>query len=203
MAEPTGAHGGASTIAIVDVPRSDLPARLSEAMAIYVATMGYPSSSGPQRGTHLMRHASFDSFRCRAALNAEGKMLGFGYGYTSLPGQWWHDLVSRAISGDTEHWLGYAFELSELHVTPHAQGTGLGERLLRSLADGLPHRTMVLSTPEGENRAWRLYRRMGFYDLARNHLFPGDHRPFGVLGALLPFPPPTDAGSEDPPGLSR
>jgi ribosomal protein S18 acetylase RimI-like enzyme len=46
---------------------------------------------------------------------------------------------------------------------------------------------MLLSTPEGENRAWRLYRRLGFIDLARNHLFPGDHRPFGVLGAPLPF----------------
>jgi ribosomal protein S18 acetylase RimI-like enzyme len=202
MAEPIRA-AGSSTIAIVDVPRSDLPARLDEAMAIYVAAMGYPSSSGSQRGTHLLRHAKFDSFRCRAALTAEGKMLGFGYGYTSLPGQWWHDLVLRALAGDPEHWLGNAFELSELHVTPPAQGTGLGERLLRSLADGLPHRTMVLSTPEGENRAWRLYRRLGFYDLARNHLFPGDHRPFGVLGARLPFPPPAEDRPGDQPSLSR
>ncbi|MEO7262139.1 MAG: GNAT family N-acetyltransferase [Jatrophihabitantaceae bacterium] len=201
MAEPAGAR--ASTIAIVDVPRSDVPARLNEAMAIYVAAMGYPSSSGSQRGAHLLRHASFDSFRCRAALNAEGQMLGFGYGYTSLPGQWWHDLVLRAIAGESDYWLGSAFELSELHVTPPAQGTGLGERLLRSLAEGLGHRTMVLSTPEGENRAWRLYRRMGFYDLARNHLFPGDHRPFGVLGARLPFPPPTGAGPGFQPPLSR
>jgi ribosomal protein S18 acetylase RimI-like enzyme len=122
-------------------------------------------------------------------------MLGFGYGYTSLPGQWWHDLVRRAIAGDASPWLDSAFELSELHVLPAAQGAGLGERLLRSLADGLPHRTMVLSTPEGENRAWRLYRRMGFYDLARNHLFPGDSRPFGVLGARLPFSAP--AGVQD------
>ena len=190
MAELTGTSGPASTVVIVDVPRSGLPARLAEAMAIYVAAMGYPPGSGAQRGTHMLRHASFDSFRCRAALNADGTMLGFGYGYTSLPGQWWHDLVLRAIAGDAAYWLGSAFELSELHVLPAAQGAGLGERLLRSLADDLPHRTMVLSTPEGENRAWRLYRRMGFEDLARNHLFPGDNRPFGVLGARLPFAPP-------------
>ena len=79
---------------------------------------------------------------------------------------------------------------------PPAQGAGLGERLLRSLADGLPHRTMVLSTPEGENRAWRLYRRLGFLDLARNHLFPGDHRPFGVLGR--PAAVPAGAGARRP-----
>jgi ribosomal protein S18 acetylase RimI-like enzyme len=114
-------------------------------------------------------------------------MLAFGYGYTSLPGQWWHDLVRRAIGGNADEWLHNAFELSELHVLPSAQGQNLGEQVLRSLADGLRHQTMVLSTPEGENRAWRLYRRLGFVDLARNHLFPGDHRPFGVLGATLPF----------------
>jgi ribosomal protein S18 acetylase RimI-like enzyme len=146
-----------------------------------------------------MRHAENDSFRCRAALNNRGEMLGFGYGYTSLPGQWWHDLVLRAVQRDSQFWLGRAFELSELHIAPGAQGQGLGERVLRSLADGLPHRTMVLSTPEGENRAWRLYRRLGFRDLARNHLFPGDHRPFGVLGATLPFAEPTWAQTSDVP----
>src|SRR4051812_5152842 len=186
MAQPTGAGDRAPTVVIVDVPRFELRGRLAEAMAIYVTAMGYSASSGPQRGTHMLRHASFDSFRCRAALDAGGRMLGFGYGYTSLPGQWWHDLVLRAVPTDTQEWLGCAFELSELHVVPAAQGAGLGERLLRSLADGLPHRTMVLSTPEGENRAWRLYRRLGFTDLARYHLFPGDYRPFGVLGARLP-----------------
>src|SRR3712207_2482564 len=153
MAELSRAGGPAPTIVIVDVPRSDLPARLTEAMAIYVAAMGYPPGSGAQRGTHMLRHASFDSFRCRAALNADGTMLGFGYGYTSLPGQWGHGLVRRAISHDSADGLGSAFELSERHGLPAAQGAGLGERLLRSLAEGLPHRTMVLSTPEGENRA--------------------------------------------------
>jgi ribosomal protein S18 acetylase RimI-like enzyme len=196
MAQPSEAGGGVPTITIVDLPRSQLPSRLAEAMAIYATAMGYPASSGSQRGTHMLRHAGFGSFRCRIALATDQTMLGFGYGYTSLPGQWWHDLVLRAIAGDPDHWLGSAFELSELHVLPAAQGAGLGEQLLRSLADGLPHRTMVLSTPEGENRAWRLYRRMGFYDLARNHLFPGDHRPFGVLGARLPFSAPGGSAGE-------
>jgi ribosomal protein S18 acetylase RimI-like enzyme len=195
MGERAGVEGSASTVLIVDVPRSELPGRLADAMAIYVAAMRYSPTSGAQRGTHMLRHANFDSFRCRAALDPDGRMLAFGYGYTSLPGQWWHDLVLRAIAGTSEQWLGSAFELSELHVAPAAQGAGLGERVLRSLADGLPHRTMVLSTPEGENRAWRLYRRLGFRDLARNHLFPGDNRPFGVLGAQLPFPAAAEIGS--------
>jgi ribosomal protein S18 acetylase RimI-like enzyme len=184
----------AHAVTVVDVAPSQVRARLDEAMAIYVAAMDYAPSSGSQRGVHLLRHASLDSFRCRAALDGDGTMLAFGYGYTSLPGQWWHDLVHRAIGGNADEWLHNAFELSELHVLPSAQGRGLGEQVLRSLATGLRHQTMVLSTPEGENRAWRLYRRLGFVDLARKHMFPGDHRPFGVLGATLPFAPAPSAG---------
>lgn len=176
-----------TAVMIVDLPPDRVRDRLPEAMQIYVEAMGYPAASGSQRGVHLLKHTRHADFRCRAALDHRGVMLGFAYGYTSLPGQWWHDLVQRAVKQDTEFWLGNAFELSELHVSPAAQGRGIGERVLRSLADGLPHRTMLLSTPEGENRAWRLYRRLGFSDLARNHLFPGDHRPFGVLGSALPF----------------
>ena len=50
---------------------------------------------------------------------------------------------------------------------------------------------MLLSTPEGENRAWRLYRRLGFTDVLRNYRFTGDPRPFGVLGRDLPLGPPS------------
>jgi ribosomal protein S18 acetylase RimI-like enzyme len=199
MGEVSAGEATASTVLLVDIRADAIRERLAEAMAIYVAAMGYPPTSGGQRGVHVLRHAELDSFRCRAALDGNGRMLGFGYGYTSVPGQWWHDLVRRAVRTDTELWLSNAFELSELHVLPDVQGRGLGDRVLRSLADGLPHQTMLLSTPEGDNRAWRLYRRLGFLDLARNHLFPGDHRPFGVLGARLPFAGPDGVRPADRP----
>jgi ribosomal protein S18 acetylase RimI-like enzyme len=184
------AKAATPAVLLVDVPPADLRGRLDAAMAIYVAAMGYTPASGVQRGVQAMRHADYDYFRCRAAMAADGQMLGFAYGYTSLPGQWWHDLVARAVGKSSASVLNRAFELSELHVLPSAQGHRIGERLLQSLAEGLPHRNMVLSTPEGDNRAWRLYRRLGFTDLARDHMFPGDSRPFGVLAARLPFQEP-------------
>jgi ribosomal protein S18 acetylase RimI-like enzyme len=181
-------HGvEASTFVIVDVPASGLEELIYEAMAIYVAAMGYQPGAGRQRAVHALKHAENEAFRFRAAVNQHGRLIGFGYGYTSERGQWWHDLVRKAVGPSGDYWLENAFELSELHVSPTSQGHRTGERLLRSLAEQLPHRTMVLSTPEADNRAWRLYRRLGFVDLARDHLFPGDHRPFGVLGAHLPF----------------
>jgi ribosomal protein S18 acetylase RimI-like enzyme len=60
----------------------------------------------------------------------------------------------------------------------------------------------VLSTPEApaeDSRAWRLYRRLGFVDLLRQFHFPGDDRPFAVLGRPLPLDVPA-ARPGRPPG---
>jgi ribosomal protein S18 acetylase RimI-like enzyme len=158
------------------------------AMAIYVAAMGYPAFAGAQRGRAARGQTTFPQFSARAAVEDDGRLIGFGYGYTSEDGQWWHELVRRAVPDDlAATWLEDAFELSELHVLPAAQGRGIGQALLTSLAEGLPHKRMLLSTPDGDTRAFRLYRRLGFVDLARAHYFPGELRPFAVLGAELPF----------------
>ena len=68
---------------------------------------------------------------------------------------------------------------------------GAGQlRALLTMAEGT---TTLLSTPEADertSRAWRLYRRFGFVDILRDFHFPGDERPFGVLGRDLPLEPP-------------
>ena len=158
------------------------------AMEIYVAAMGYTRHTGVVRGRAARGQATFPHFCARGARDDEGRLIGFCYGYTSEDGQWWHELVRRALDPRTAgQWLPQAFELSELHVHPSAQGRGLGRALLLSLADGLPHRTMLLSTPDSDTRAVRLYRRLGFQDLARQHYFPGEGRPFAILGRALPI----------------
>lgn len=163
-------------------------ARVDEAMGIYVRAMQYPGHTGTQRAVTARRHTDNEGFQCRAAVGDDGALIGFGYGYTTRPGQWWHDLVRKAMSPDAAaDWLDESFELSELHVLPEHQGQGLGRLLLLALADGIAHRSMLLSTPDFDTRAFRLYRHLGFIDLARHYLFPGDARPFAVLGARLPL----------------
>ncbi len=81
-------------------------------------------------------------------------------------------------------------------MRPPAQGHGLGARQLRALLTMAEGATTLLSTPEadeGTSRAWRLYRRFGFVDVLRDFRFPGDERPFGVLGRDLPLPAPEPA----------
>jgi ribosomal protein S18 acetylase RimI-like enzyme len=169
--------------------------RVDEAMAIYVRAMEYPHYTGKQRAVTARRHAANDGFACRAAIIGDDVLVGFAYGYTTAKGQWWHDLVRRAVRPEVAaDWLTNAFELSELHVLPHYQGRQIGRRVLCELAAALPHSSMLLSTPDQDTRAFRLYRSLGFVDLARHYLFPGDARPFAVLGGRLPLTAPANGG---------
>jgi ribosomal protein S18 acetylase RimI-like enzyme len=162
--------------------------RVDEAMDIYVRAMNYPPHAGSQRAVTARRHATHDGFACQAAVLDDGALVGFGYGYTTTPGQWWHDLVRKALTREqAAQWLDNAFELSELHVLPEYQGAGTGRLLLTELAGAVGHDAILLSTPDIDTRAFRLYRHLGFVDLRRHYLFPGDVRPFAVLGARLPL----------------
>ncbi len=162
--------------------------RVNDAMSIYATAMGYPPHAAGQRAVTARRHTDNHGFASRAAVLDDGRLVGFGYGYTTTSGQWWHDLVKRALGKElAASWLTDAFELSELHVLPEYQGHGAGRDLLIGLADAVPHSAMLLSTPDADTRAFRLYRSLGFEDLRRHYLFPGDSRPFAVLGARLPL----------------
>ncbi len=173
---------------VVRWDRADFLPRIREAMVIYADAMRYSPNVVDNRVGHARSHADRPGFRAVAGLGEDDVLLGFGYAYTSEPGQWWHDQVRHALGPLAAcRWLSGSLELCELHVTPPRQGTGLGRALIQLLLEGAPNPAVLLSTPEGDTRAWRLYRSLGFVDLARQHLFPGDARPFAVLGATLPL----------------
>lgn len=178
---------------IVEFTPTDLRDRVDEALRLYVAAMRYPRSTARQRAPMWLSHVQRRGWRCTAALDeADGTLLGIGYGYLGAAGQWWHEQVRRGLvrhstSSTVDFWLRDYFELTELHVLPAAQGRGIGDRVLRALLGGVTAGKVLLSTPEGPTRAWKLYRRLGFGDLLRDYQFTGDPRPFAVLGRTLPL----------------
>ncbi|GGL96632.1 acetyltransferase [Micromonospora yangpuensis] len=171
----------------------DLLRRLDDVVAVYGEAMNYRAGLLEARRGYIATHVRRPDFRAVASLTREGHLAGFGYGYRGSAGQWWHDQVYRALAvPERQRWLTDCFEVVELHVRPAAQGHGLGARQLRALLGMAPGGTTLLSTPEADeqtSRAWRLYRRFGFVDVLRHFHFPGDERPFGVLGRDLPLAP--------------
>jgi ribosomal protein S18 acetylase RimI-like enzyme len=156
---------------------------LRETLEIYGEAMGYPASVVEARYGHAASHTTRMGFEAVAAFDPAEALIGFGYGYTTRPGQWWYDQVADALGrARSRQWLRDTFELCEFHVRPDQQGMGVGRNLLRTLLGGVPHPHVVLSTPDSDTRAFRLYRSESFVDLMRSHYFPGDTRPFAILG---------------------
>ena len=125
---------------LVTLGPGDLADRLSEALQVYVAAMGYPPSTARQRRALWLDHVRRPGWRAAGWLDDRGALLGVAYGYTGGPGQWWYEEVRRGLRGtaaEARGWLRDYFELTELHVRPDAQGAGLGEGLLRALLAGV------------------------------------------------------------------
>ena len=185
-------QGAAVRMRLVAWTPADLARRLDDVLDVYGQAMGYSPELLEARRGYIAGHVLCAGFRAVATLDPAGTLLGFGYGYSSARGQWWHDQVRNALRRDARRtWLSDCFEVVELHVRPSAQGHGLGAAQLRALLAAATGRTVLLSTPEADeqrSRAWRLYRRFGFVDVLRDFYFPGDERAFAILGRTLPLP---------------
>lgn len=191
---------------LIDLSPGDMAHRLGDALSVYVDAMRYPRGTEDQRASMWLEHTRRQGWKAVAAVDGAGDddatvlagapMLGVAYGYCGAPDQWWQQQVVaglRRSGADQNHiaeLMTSYFELTELHIHPRAQGRGLGEALIRRLLIGRGERHVLLSTPEinGEaNRAWRLYRRLGFTDIIRGYHFAGDPRAFAILGRALPL----------------
>ncbi len=190
--------------------------RLTDALRVYADAMRYPAGTEKQRAAMWLEHIHQPGWRAAAAVEADpatdewpppaaeladAPLLGVAYGYPGAPGQWWQQQVVLGLQRgglppqEIERLMNSYFELTELHIHPRSQGHGIGEALARRLLAGRCEQNVLLSTPEthGEaNRAWRLYRRLGFTDIIRRYYFAGDPRAFAILGRPLPLQLPGD-----------
>ncbi|KUH84143.1 MULTISPECIES: N-acetyltransferase [unclassified Mycobacterium] len=187
---------------LIDLSPSDMQRRLGDALAVYVDAMRYPRGTEDQRASMWLEHTRRPGWKAVAAVEGldadpcSAAILGVAYGYCGAPDQWWQQQVVAGLQrvgadrAQIAELMTSYFELTELHIHPRAQGRGLGEALARRLLAGREESYVLLSTPEinGEaNRAWRLYRRLGFTDVIRGYHFAGDPRAFAILGRSLPL----------------
>lgn len=183
--------------ALFDLGPSEFLGQVEVLLAIYADAMDADPAVLPGRRELMRRHAGYPDFKAlqaRAPANGrgEGAVLGFSYGFHGQPGQWWYDAVSAALSraigpAMAADWLADCLEIAEVHVRKDQQRQGIGTRMLTALTEGRRERTALLSTPDRDTTARRLYRRMGFGDLLTGYSFPGGSPPYAVMGAVLPL----------------
>ena len=195
----------ATATALSNLGPSEFLGKIDVLLGIYADAMDADPGLLPGRRELMRRHVGYPAFKALQARTAPPghdraapAVLGFGYGFHGQPGQWWYDSVCAALYGTigpalTASWLADCMEVAELHVRTSEQRRGIGTRLLTGLTAGRPERTALLSTPDRETTARRLYRRMGFRDLLAGYSFPGGSPPYAVMGAVLPLRDPVAA----------
>src|SRR5262249_24098116 len=90
-----------------------------------------PAEDGPARGRAAGDRAAGDGPTWTGPAG-NGPLIGFAYGFHGEGGQWWHDLVSQAVTSAcgreaAADWLTDSFEIAEVHVLPGHQGQGTGQ----------------------------------------------------------------------------
>ena len=187
---------GDVTVDIRPLSKAEFAYLAPQLVDIYLDAMEYPRSIRPERIRVWRGEVTTLGFVAFAAVSGE-HVLGVAYGFLGSRERWWDRQLVRAMrenGGPTDHdraILRNYFEVAEVHVSPSAQGQGIGAQLLRALLQATPAPHALLSTPEVEqeaNAAFRLYRRFGFTDIARGFYYSGDPRPFAILGRTLPLP---------------
>ncbi|MBC3185211.1 GNAT family N-acetyltransferase [Corynebacterium sp. zg-331] len=190
-------------LSIRKLSSSDFLAITPALVDVYLAAMRYPSRIRDNRIAAWHRDSAMPGFHAFCALRTPentprhapidpADLAAIAYGFHGCPDTWWHQQVHRGLlrSDRPVSVLDNYFEVTEVHVSPRHQGHGLGRTLLSRLLDQATEPTALLSTPEvpaEANRAFRLYRSLGFRDVLRSFSFPGDSRPFAILGATLPL----------------
>ena len=171
----------------VTIEAIDLAAWAPYALEVQAVAFGLTPEEVAVRLHIVGRHALQPGVIALGAMSA-GRLVGFGYGMPNHREHWWSTVIEPYLEergyGD---WLDEVFAITELHVLPQFQGRGVGSGLIRTLCErsGLPR--SILSAIDAETPARRLYRSLGYRDLARAVRFPNTERPYAVMGARLPL----------------
>ncbi|GAA4898431.1 GNAT family N-acetyltransferase [Streptomyces coeruleoprunus] len=166
----------------------DLAARVDDALAVQALAFGLTSGEVAVRRHIVLRHMACRGARAYGATTPAGRLVGFVYGMPNDRAHWWSTIVQPyLVRSGTEHWLDDAFVITELHVHPDYQGRGIGTELITTITATAEEPRTILSAIDTESPARRLYRSLGYVDLARQVHFPSAARPYAVMGAPLPL----------------
>ncbi|MGG1610823.1 GNAT family N-acetyltransferase, partial [Bacillus wiedmannii] len=117
-----------------------IPIRKDEALIINMAKLYckvFDTTNFADMVERIRRHIGYTDFKGIVAINDENEVIGFTYGYRSLEGQYYNQLMREVLNREqVDQWLEDCFEFVELAVDPQYQNEGLGTKLHNELLEG-------------------------------------------------------------------
>lgn len=155
-------------MASYDLVESVTDSDTAELWSVYDAVFGDEPDLASWRRTTWDVHVAREGFRlarARAPLaGGRERLVGFAYGFTGQPGQWWTDQAARFLDPDVAaEWLGGHFDLVSLGVLEEVRRCGIGRGLLRTLTGDLSQaRWTLMTSADADDPARHLYAREGW-----------------------------------------
>ena len=104
-------------VTIIELPPQEVSRQMVALQAVYEAIYAIPAGGGDGFAPVLIAHSQREGFRLCTAVDQEGEQIvGFGYGFTGLPGQTWRDSLAEAVGLEmAAEWLTGHFEFAEFY----------------------------------------------------------------------------------------
>ncbi|MBV6684373.1 GNAT family N-acetyltransferase [Bacillus sp. JRC01] len=128
------------------------------------------------------KHAKYPGHEGYLAVE-QGTVIGYIYGYTSLKGQYYHDLLARHLLHETD-WIRDAMELVELGVAPEHRGKGIAGRLMDALLEGRREEKALLTVRKENKGAIGFYERKGWV-VVKEGFYPHVPEEYFIMGKRL------------------
>lgn len=123
----------------------------------------YASDDKHNAMLNIEKHAHYEGFKGLKAKDANGEVIGFAYGYSSLPGQFYREKIAAQLTdAQLSYWLADCFEFVELAVSSSHQRLGIASRLHDTLLDDIGYKTSILTTWMHNHPAIHLYENKGW-----------------------------------------
>jgi ribosomal protein S18 acetylase RimI-like enzyme len=134
----------------------------------------------------LIKHSSYPGFRGFVCLSNKEEIVGFTYGYSSLTGQYYHDILAKELDSTAyQLWMKDCFELVELVVHPSYRNQGYAKWLVTELLKDVQNKTTVLTTQINNHSARKLYQGMGWTNVKEPFFPSNDGTPYVIMGKVL------------------
>ncbi|MEC5425796.1 GNAT family N-acetyltransferase [Virgibacillus sp. C22-A2] len=135
---------------------------------------------------NIKKHASYEGFIGLKAKDNKGNIIGFTYGYTSLPEQFYRGKITKQLSElEIKTWLFNCFEFVELAVNHSYKRLGIASKLHDILLENINRKTAVLTTGIENIPAISLYKKKGWEIIKKDAPIISEDNLQVIMGKVL------------------